>query len=281
MRGHGDLHLRNICLYRGEPTPFDALEFDPALATGDLLYDVAFLFMDLRARGLDALANRAMNAYWDAAGEGEDALALLPLFTAMRAAIRMAVSVEARDLAQAARYRALAHALLQPSEPLLMAVGGLSGTGKTTLARAVAPGLGGPCGAQILRTDVIRKHGPSQADPYAPQARTDVYARMAEHARAALDADAAVIADATFQDEAQRDAIEQVAEGARFVGVWLKGSMEVRLSRVAGRHGDASDAGPAVAASQTEPTDLGPAWRVFDADQPTEALAEAVLAVVE
>ncbi len=51
-RGHGDLHLRNICLFEGEPTPFDALEFDPALATADVLYDLAFLLMDLRRRGL-------------------------------------------------------------------------------------------------------------------------------------------------------------------------------------------------------------------------------------
>ncbi|WP_374576256.1 hypothetical protein [Phenylobacterium sp.] len=112
-RGHGDLHLRNICLFEGRATPFDALEFDPALATADVLYDIAFLLLDLHACGLDDLAERARRTYWAAAGEPEAALALLPLFTALRAGVRAAVAVEAEDLETAARYRDLGLAILR------------------------------------------------------------------------------------------------------------------------------------------------------------------------
>ncbi|WP_271064976.1 phosphotransferase [Caulobacter sp. NIBR1757] len=116
-RGHGDLHLRNICVFEGRVTPFDALEFDPALATADVLYDLAFLLMDLRARGLDELAHVAMTQYWESLAQPEEALALLPLFMALRAAVRMAVAVEAGDLVPAAHYRALGLELLQPTSP--------------------------------------------------------------------------------------------------------------------------------------------------------------------
>ncbi|WP_158808966.1 phosphotransferase [Beijerinckia sp. L45] len=145
-RGHGDLHLGNVCVFEGRVTPFDALEFDPALATTDVLYDVAFLLMDLRARALAPLANVAMNRYWDVTGQSEEALALLPLFMGMRAAVRMAVAGERGDLAGAARYRDVGLSLVHRSLPRLVAIGGLSGTGKSNLARRLAPAIGGHAG---------------------------------------------------------------------------------------------------------------------------------------
>ncbi len=282
-RGHGDLHLRNICLYQGRVTPFDALEFDPALATADVLYDVAFLFMDLRARGLDALANQAMNAYWDASRQPEEGLALLPLFMALRAAVRMAVSVEAGDLTQAAHYRGLGQALVQPGHTRLVAIGGLSGTGKSTLAKAVAARLGGPCGARILRTDVIRKlnagAAPSERlteQAYNAAARANICQILAERAQAALATHTPVVADATFQDAEFRASIERSAGVADFTGVWLRGSDAVRRARIAVRRGDISDATVEVALAQREPAQLGPAWRMLDADRTIAALASEV-----
>lgn len=279
-RGHGDLHLRNICLFGGRVTPFDALEFDPALATSDLIYDVAFLLMDLRARGLDDLANSAMNRYWEALGQPEDALALLPLFMALRAAVRMAVAVEAGDLVQAARYRELALDLLRPRPPRLLAIGGLSGTGKSTLARAVASALPGPCGARVMRTDVLRKTlshvGPTarlSSQAYTPEERASVYRRLAVQAHEALGAGSSVIADATFREEPARRDIEDAAHGHAFLGLWLKASSQVRTDRVAAREDDASDVSPAIARAQVEPDGLGVAWRVLDAERPIETLA--------
>ncbi len=278
-RGHGDLHLRNICLFEGVPTPFDALEFDPALATADVLYDLAFLLMDLRRRGLDGLANTAMNRYWDAAGESEPGLALLPAFMALRAAVRTAVAMEAGKPGEAREYRCLGLELLERRPPRLLAIGGLSGSGKSAVARAIAADLPGVCGARLLRTDVIRKAGRAQGGPldaaaYVPSRRAEVYRAMAARAAEALAAGCPVLADATFQAPEAPAGIRAAAGDARFDALWLRASKGVRLARVGGRSGDASDADAVVAAAQAEPG-LEPGWRIIDADGPLEAVVAA------
>ena len=90
-RVHGDLHLRNICLIDGRPTLFDCLEFDEDLATTDVLYDLAFALMDLWHRGARDQANILFNRYLDATGD-DAGIALLPLFMAVRAAVRAHVT---------------------------------------------------------------------------------------------------------------------------------------------------------------------------------------------
>lgn len=286
-RGHGDLHLRNICVFNGRVTPFDALEFDPALSTTDVVYDLAFLLMDLRGRGLDELANVAMNHYWDISGQPEEALGPLPLFMALRAAVRMAVAVEAGDLAQAADYRRLGSDLLRPTTACLLAIGGLSGTGKSTLAKAVAPGLPGPCGARVLRTDIIRKSlaGVRPDDrlggaAYGPAARAAIYDALAERAAAALAAGTSVVADATFREQSARAAVERAARGRSFRGIWLTAPTAVRVERVAARANDVSDATPAVARAQAEPPVADVAWRRLDASRAVGALADEAFALV-
>ena len=93
-RCHGDLHLRNICLLDGKPTLFDCLEFSDALASIDILYDLAFLLMDLEHRGLAHLANRVLNRYLDRTEE-DDGLEAMPLFLSLRAGIRAHVTATA------------------------------------------------------------------------------------------------------------------------------------------------------------------------------------------
>ena len=153
-RGHGDLHLGNIAVLDGEPVAFDALEFDPVIASGDVLYDLAFLLMDLVERGLDRAANGVLNGYFSATRRSEDCdgIAALPFFMSLRAAIRAKVTAARLDLtaakdrgelAQSAkRYFDLALELLAPAQPTVVCIGGLSGTGKTRLARALAPSIG-------------------------------------------------------------------------------------------------------------------------------------------
>lgn len=281
-RGHGDLHLRNICLFDGRVTPFDALEFDPALSSADVLYDLAFLLTDLRARGLRGLANVAINTYWDATGEAEAALALLPLFMSLRAAVRMAVATEAGNLVEADAYRTLGRNLLEPSSPRLLAIGGLSGSGKSSLARAVAHELPGCCGARVLRTDVIRKrlvgaapHNRLEKDSYRFGARAAVYDALAIRLREVLDGGISVVADATFSDASFRARIETASQGYAFQGVWLSAPPKVRAARVAQRQGDASDATVEVALNQVEPRSLG-AWIKLDGEQPLPALVDHV-----
>ncbi|MFO1189090.1 MAG: phosphotransferase [Alphaproteobacteria bacterium] len=151
---HGDLHLRNICLIDGQPVLFDAIEFSEPIACIDVLYDLAFLLMDLTHRGLDRHAWAVFNRYVAATGD-LDGLALLPLYQSLRAAIRAHVGLsmakaqpdaaEARNLEDEAQaYLALALRLAAPAPVRLIAIGGLSGSGKSTLARALAPGSA-PC----------------------------------------------------------------------------------------------------------------------------------------
>ena len=93
-RGHGDLHLGNIVLIDRRPVLFDAIEFDPLIASGDVLYDLAFLLMDLVERGLSPAANIVFNRYLVETRRISDldTLAALPLFLSVRAAIRSKVT---------------------------------------------------------------------------------------------------------------------------------------------------------------------------------------------
>ena len=90
-RCHGDIHLRNICLLDGEPRLFDCIEFNDQIATVDVLYDLAFLLMDLWHRGFPEFASLVMNRYLDE-GDDEDGFVLLPFFMAVRAAVRAHVT---------------------------------------------------------------------------------------------------------------------------------------------------------------------------------------------
>ncbi len=153
---HGDLHLRNICLVEGRPTLFDCVEFNDEIARIDVLYDLAFLIMDLHSRQLDRLENQVFNRYLDLRDE-TDGLAALPLFLSLRAAIRAHTGAAAAsrqpepERAAALRHEAVAYldaacAFLASSAPHLVAVGGLSGVGKTSLAYAMHPAAGASLG---------------------------------------------------------------------------------------------------------------------------------------
>ena len=258
---HGDLHLRNICLIDGRPVLFDCLEFDEALACIDVLYDLAFLLMDLEHRGLREFANLAFNRYLWRTGD-IDGVALLPLFMSCRAAVRAKVeasgSQRQTDTHTASAMRVAAREYLQSAEaflsrkpPHLLGIGGESGSGKSTIAAMIAPGLGGAPGALVVRSDVIRKRlaGHEMEEQLPPQAYTReatgrVYARMFADAEAGLAAGFTVIADAVFADPAERDALEAAAKpaGAKFTGIWLDVRLESRVERVGTREADASDA---------------------------------------
>ncbi len=281
-RGHGDLHLRNICVFEGRVTLFDALAFDETLATGDVLYDLAFLLMDLQARDLAPYANLAMNHYWDKTQQPEWALALLATFMALRAVVRMTVAEEAGDGEEAALYHRLAVQLLDRPHPRLLTIGGLSGSGKSTIAKLVAPTLPGPCGARVLRTDIIRKLARSDAGreystDYTIDSRRAVYQRLTTAAEEALVAGASVVADATFADSLARDKFS-AAFAEQFAGVWLRASQATRLARVEARRSDASEANATVVLSQIEPVDLGPKWLTIEAEGSSDQIAERVAA---
>lgn len=288
-RVHGDLHLGNLVLIDGRPVPFDALEFDERLGTCDVLYDLAFLLMDIRHRGLRRAANVTMGAYLFAAKGAQDGgMAALPLFMAVRAAIRSMVLVQtgrargdaAKTQAEARQYLEEALVMLAPQTPRLIVVGGRSGTGKTALARGIAPEVGGVCGAVHLRSDLERKAMAGvdvttslPPETYTKEASDKVYARLFERAEALLRAGASVVLDAAFLDVAERTAAEALAteRGVRFDGIWLEASTELLVARVTARKGDASDADAAVVRKQSG-FDVGPVdWHVVDTSGAKEA----------
>jgi predicted kinase len=174
--------------------------------------------------------------------------------------------------------------MLAPPPARLVAVGGLQGTGKSRLARALAPALGAAPGALVLRSDEIRKRraglAPEQTLPpaaYAPAASAAVFAELAEMAATALRGGHAVIADAAFLRLAERAAIEGAGGDAPFQGLWLEAPLEVLRARVAARRGDASDADAAVleAAAARDPGPIG--WARLDAGADPIPAARAVL----
>lgn len=273
---HGDLHLRNIVLLEGRPVLFDGIEFDERFAVIDVAYDLAFLLMDLERRGLRPLGNTLLNRGLDAT-EDYAGLALLPLFLSARAAIRAKTAAAAASLRpddadaqrskrEAAAYLDHALAVLEPPPPRLVAIGGLSGSGKTRLARALAPSLGASPGAVVLRSDALRKRlfGVDEAerlsaDAYTPAVTERVYAGLLDRARTVLAAGHAVVLDAVHARPEERAAVARVAAeaGARFDGIWLDAPLDTRIARIGARRGDASDATAEVAERQ-DVYDLGP-----------------------
>jgi uncharacterized protein len=296
-RCHGDLHLKNIVLWQGRPTLFDAIEFDDRLAAIDVLYDLAFLLMDLWHRGLRQEANLIFNHYFQCAAVRELAgLALLPLFLSLRAAIRAMTGVHGLGVQQAADepvlantiqgYAALAARLLVPGRPSLIAIGGISGTGKTSAAREAAALIGALPGALILRTDVERKvmqgvalDGPLPRDSYTPAARDEVYRRVFKKAEIVLNSGHTVIADAVFPSQAERTLLCELAHrtNANFWGFWLEAGPSILRQRIAARSADASDADAAIAEAQLKTVVPPEGWIKIDASGPVHATAAAIM----
>ncbi len=290
---HGDLHLRNIFLDAGRPTLFDAIEFDPALADIDVAYDLAFLLMDLDHRGLRDLANVVLNRYLDLTADG-GGLEVLPLFLSMRAAIRCHVDATAAGIgdrdeaaalaAEAAAYLEKGLAYLAPPPPRLVAIGGLSGSGKSRLARVVAPDLGAAPGARIARSDVLRKRlagvGSETrlgAEGYTPEMTERTYAAVYDEVRESLAAGHAVVADAVFARPEERDAIAAVADaaGVPFAGLWLEAPAAAMETRIRERRRNASDATPEVMRRQLD-YDVGEmTWTRIDSGGSREATVAA------
>jgi predicted kinase len=293
-RCHGDLHLRNICLLGGEPRLFDCIEFNDRIATIDVLYDLAFLLMDLWHRGFPELANLVANRYLDEADD-EDGFVLLPFFMAVRAAVRAHVTAtqaeeggdpSGRLASEARAYFRLASKLLEKHPARLIAVGGLSGSGKTTVAEALAAHVGAPPGARIVESDRIRKamHGvpvetrlPEKA--YRPEISERVYREMAWRAVLILSSGSPVVADAVFDREADRERIEQAAKerALPFLGIWLDAAPDVLWQRVRGRKGGPSDATIDILSRQLQRNPGAIAWRRLDAARTPKETVEAIL----
>jgi aminoglycoside phosphotransferase family enzyme/predicted kinase len=270
---HGDLHCGNVVRWAGRLTPFDGIEFDPALRFIDVVNDVAFLTMDLAERGRPDLRQAALQAWCESSGDFA-ALSLLPYYECYRALVRAKVAAlgalqapaesRARDAAVTTcrRYLDWAAWRLAPRRPTLVLTCGLSGSGKTWLARAIAP----PLGALHLRSDVERKrlaglapHEDSRSEPdggiYTLEFNARTYERLERCAAAALEGGETVVVDAAFLRRGERLRFREIAAsaGARAVILHCQAPVDTLRKRVAARQAsrsDASEAGLEVLARQ-------------------------------
>lgn len=297
---HGDLHLRNICRFQGRPLLFDAIEFEPDFAVIDIFYDFAFLLMDLCHRHEFTLANHALNRYLGRTGDVA-ALHLLGLYMASRSLIRTHVNgVASQNQANdhdriawekdANSYLEETIDILHPRPKLMIAIGGLSGSGKSSLAQRLAPLLGRKPGAFIARTDMIRKRlmgvAPTERLPqeaYIPEVSQQTYSTLFVELMFALHSGQCVIADGVFAKPEERDMLREIAasQNVPFVGIWLDAPADTLKDRVAKRQNDPSDATPDVVDLQQTFDIGGLDWHHIDATQDIDFIHKKATSLVQ
>ncbi|MGE0000126.1 MAG: AAA family ATPase [Acidimicrobiia bacterium] len=273
--GHGDLLADDIFCLDDGPRVLDCLEFDDALRLDDVLADVAFLGMDLERLGRPDLAGQFLAAYQSAAGDDWPA-SLAHHHIAYRAQVRAKVSAlraeqgVADSAPKAQRLLELARVHLDAGRVRLILVGGLPGTGKSTLAR----GLGEAVGAEVMRSDVVRKElaglpADRVADArfgggiYTAAATAATYRELLVRAERALGLGETVVLDASWTDEIHRDAARRLAEATASDLVELRcvapaAVVAERITARAAAGGDASDADAAIAAAMAAVADPWP-----------------------
>jgi aminoglycoside phosphotransferase family enzyme/predicted kinase len=290
-RCHGDLHLNNVCIIDGKPILFDAIEFNDEFSCVDVGYDLAYLLMDLETYGLRKHANLLLNRYLECT-QDYSLLSVLPLFLSARAAIKSHILVAQKrtddvmpEGQRPGDFLDRAIAYLAPPQVNLVAVGGLSGSGKTTVAREIAFEIGAAPGAVILRTDIIRKamfnaseDSKLPASCYEPAVNQAVYDRLYEIASRILEAGHSVVSDAVFGSEGERQSAEALAarHGAAFHAFWLFVATKEAERRLAQRTNDASDADVQVLHRQMEAIVAPHNWSSVDAGRPLEQVVQAV-----
>ncbi|TMV09023.1 hypothetical protein FGK63_07840 [Ruegeria sediminis] len=292
-RCHGDLHLGNICLIDGRPTPFDALEFNEEMASTDVIYDIAFIVMDMLERGLRDQANAFLCRYLSATRD-YSGLGLLPLFISMRAAVRALVAASRKEPdphepGAGERLAFAIRALRDQAKPRLIAIGGLSGSGKSTIARRAAPQIGRGIGAVVLRSDVARKHmfGVSPEDrlpedAYGPGTTELVYTRLLRDAGRVLRQGFPAVVDATFLSPFEREQVRLAARraGVPFCPIWMDCGPKTLRARISARTGDASDADVGVLEKQLALRAEAGDWTRVPADGSVEDTAALALAAI-
>jgi len=286
---HGDLHLGNIVLLDGNPTPFDCLEFDPRLRWIDTISDLAFPIMDLLHHGKRDLAYRLLNTYLEHSGDYAG-LAVLPFYIAMRALVRARVLLERAQQQHATNVttnlasdecRSLLELafeyLCRPTAPMAV-MHGLSGSGKSTVAARISEANGMVRARSDVERKRLRHRGPPHEHEgwYADDVTEHTYGRLLAICRIGCRAGFPMIADATFLSRRQRErfAVQARRLGVPFSIIACEAPVEVLRARIEARaqtRRDPSDADLAVLTAQLrtrEPLTDAERARVITADQP-------------
>jgi aminoglycoside phosphotransferase family enzyme/predicted kinase len=266
---HGDLHLDHVYFFPDHPPPadmviVDCIEFTERFRFADPVADMAFLYMDFLFHGRRDLAEEFATSYFSASGDVEGRL-LLPFYAAYRAAVRAKVEgfvLTEEEVPESERVRVLAwaraHWLLalgeseRPSNrPCLLLIGGLPGTGKSTLSQ----GLRQMANFSVIRSDEVRKElaARSAAGLVNPISNNDIYTTIwnqrtyeecLDRAENLLFHGQRVIVDATFREEKNRKTFLDLAGRLAVPAVFIvcQADPEVAQSRLNRRRGDVSDA---------------------------------------
>jgi len=295
--GHGDLQADDIYCLDDGPRILDCLEFDDRLRYGDVAADVAFLAMDLERLGAEAPATQFVRAYEEAAG-AHSPRSLLHLYIALRAYVRTKVTCirhgqgDPGAADQAARLLKLAGVHLDRARVRLVIVGGVPGSGKTTLATV----LGDALGATVLRSDERRRHrsGPKGArppadafdrGPYTPKRKQEVYDDLIETARAHLALGESVILDASWIDESHRRmarglATESIADLTELHCTAPPSVVERRIALRLQNGNDASEASVEIARAMARTEAPWPSAAHLDTTRPLGVVVDEALKLI-
>lgn len=296
---HGDLHLGNIVIIGNQPLPFDGIDFNVALRWIDVIDELSFIFMELLNFGRADFACRLLNAYLEHTGDYAG-VELLNFYCSYRATVRAKVSAiranqtHSKRMKKCCEYLQLANVFLRPTQPRLIIMHGLPGSGKTTFSQVALEQMG----AIRLRSDVERKRlfglsalqKSGTQDIYSADATQRTYAHLCATARGLLAAGRTVIVDAAFLKHDEREMFRKLAEdvNAPFAIASMQADAETLRSRIAHRQTQANDASEAdiqvliklqsaeepltpqeqictvIIAGQQQPENLEFAWRALE-----------------
>ena len=252
---HGDLHLGNIALIDGALTPFDGIEFNEDLRWIDVASDVAFTVMDLAAHDRDDLAGVFLDAYLEQTGD-YGGLGMLRFYMVYRALVRAKVALlrQPADRAGFHHYLGIAQRCSRRGAAAIIVMHGLSGSGKTTAAGALATALG----AIRVRSDVERKRLAGLAPLagsgsgtgtglYAGDATRATYARLRAAATSIVQGGYPAVVDAAFLRHWQRELLRRAADeaGVPFVIVSMSADTDTLRERIRSRRAGGADASEA------------------------------------
>lgn len=265
---HGDLHLSNICFWNGKFHLFDRIEFNEEFRFVDVIYDIAFTIVDLDVHSRLDLSNRFLNSYLEQTGDWEG-VQVLPFYLCRQAYVRAKVQSillddpnisphrKSQALAAAVNFYHLAWQYTQPSVGRLIIMSGLSGSGKSTVARQIAPQLK----AIHLRSDAVRKHlaqielsERGKADLYSAAMTERTYARLLELGILLVRQGFTIILDGKFDRQRWRESAIQsaISEGLSLTFLQCVAPLAVLRDRILHRQGDISDATPDLLEAQLQ-----------------------------